>query len=85
MRYAPTLMGERASENQSVIPFYLRRDAGDSSAIHPPPGMLDGRMQYAPTLTGERSRSILLPFISFRGCLEGIYNRYLREQLKVSA
>ena len=44
----------------------------DSFAIHPLPGMLGGRMRYAPTLAGERSRSILLPFILFRGCLEGV-------------
>ena len=42
-------------------------------------------MQYAPTLTDEGSRSILRSFIPFRGCLEGVYNRYLRERLKVSA
>ena len=39
-------------------------------------------MRYAPTLTGERSQSILRTFIPIRGCLEGIYNRYLRERLK---
>ena len=54
----------------------------DSFAIHPLPGMLGGRIRYAPTLTGERSRSILLPFIPIRGYSAGLYNRYLRERLK---
>ena len=57
----------------------------DSFAIHPLPGMLGGRMRYAPTLTDEGSRSILRSFILIRGYSEGIYNRYLRERLKVSA
>ena len=55
MRYAPTLTGERDSEDQSAIPFSLRKATEDSFVIHPLPGMLGGRMRYAPTLTGERN------------------------------
>ena len=85
MRYAPTLTKERNSDNRSVIPFSLRRSAGDSSAIHPLPGVFGERIQYAPTLTDEGSRSILRTFIPIRGYSEGIYNRYLCDRLKVSA
>ena len=72
MRYAPTLTGERDSEDQSPIPFSLRKATEDSFVFHPLPGMFGGRMRYAPTLTDERdseNRSAI-PFSPQRGAGE---------------
>ena len=82
MRYAPILTGERGSENRLAIRLSRQKVLPKPSAIHPLPRMLGGRMRYTPTLTDEGSQSILLPFIHFRGCLGGVYNRYLRKRLK---
>ena len=55
MRYAPTLTGERNSEDRLAIRLSRQKVTIESFVIHPLPRLVVGRMRYAPALTGERN------------------------------